>query len=107
MNLRTLTAALLVAIALVACGGDAPEEGASPSPSEAASVSAEPTESEPAEPADQSDGKTRTYEVKSGDTLSEIAEQFDTTVKALVKANKLKDAHSIRAGQKLTIPAGG
>ena len=33
---------------------------------------------------------TRTYKVKSGDTLSKIAKQYGTTVNAIVKANKSK-----------------
>jgi LysM repeat protein len=43
------------------------------------------------------------YAVKSGDTLSKIAENFKTSVKAIRAANNLK-TDSIRVGQKLTIP---
>jgi LysM repeat protein len=43
------------------------------------------------------------YSVKSGDTLSRIASEHHTTVKALRAANNLK-TDSIRVGQKLTIP---
>jgi len=43
------------------------------------------------------------YAVKSGDTLSKIATDFHTTVKALRAANNLK-TDSIRVGQKLVIP---
>jgi LysM repeat protein len=46
------------------------------------------------------------YSVKSGDTLSKIATDFHTTVKALRAANNLK-TDSIRVGQKLTIPKAG
>jgi LysM repeat protein len=42
--------------------------------------------------------------VKAGETLSEIAAAYKTTTDAIVKANGLKDANSIRAGQKLFIP---
>ncbi|RKH42718.1 LysM peptidoglycan-binding domain-containing protein [Corallococcus sicarius] len=44
--------------------------------------------------------------VRSGDTLSAIAKRNDTTVKALVKANNIKDPDRIRAGQTLRIPDG-
>lgn len=43
------------------------------------------------------------YTVVSGDSLSKIAKQFDTTVAALKAANGLK-SDSIRVGQKLVLP---
>ncbi|HJZ47704.1 MAG TPA: LysM domain-containing protein, partial [Roseiflexaceae bacterium] len=48
----------------------------------------------------------RTYTVQPGDTLLSIARQFNTTVPALVKANKLtpQQADSLRVGQELVIP---
>ena len=48
-----------------------------------------------------------TYTVQRGDTLSEIAERFGTTVSALVLANGIADRDLIYPGQVLTIPAGG
>lgn len=42
--------------------------------------------------------------VKSGDTLYRIATKYKTTVGQLAKANHLKDANTIVAGTKLTIP---
>ena len=47
--------------------------------------------------------KTETYTVKKGDTLSEIAEEFDTTVNEIAKDNGIKDPDKIREGQKLKI----
>ncbi len=44
------------------------------------------------------------HTVKSGDTLSGLAARHGVSVKQIVAANKLKDAHSLRIGQKLTIP---
>lgn len=44
------------------------------------------------------------YTVKSGDTLSEIADDHDITLIALAKANSLKDPNLIRPGQVLVIP---
>ncbi|MDH3295291.1 MAG: LysM peptidoglycan-binding domain-containing protein, partial [Acidimicrobiia bacterium] len=46
------------------------------------------------------------YEVKAGDTLSEIAVSVGVTSKQLVQANGLPDANRIRVGQKLLLPAG-
>lgn len=46
----------------------------------------------------------REHTVQPGETLSEIAAVYKVEVSAIVKANKLKSADSIRAGQKLFIP---
>lgn len=45
-----------------------------------------------------------TYKVKKGDTLSGIAAKFGTTVKVLVRLNKIDDASKIRVGQVLKLP---
>ena len=45
----------------------------------------------------------KTYTVKSGDTLSEIAEKNDTTVSKIVKDNNIENANLIYPGQKLKI----
>ncbi len=45
-----------------------------------------------------------TYTVKSGDTLTKIAKQYGTTVKALESENSLSTT-KIKVGQKLKIPA--
>ena len=50
---------------------------------------------------------TTTYTVQRGDTLSEIAERFGTTVSALVMANNIADRDRIYPGQVLVIPADG
>ena len=47
----------------------------------------------------------KTYTVKSGDTLSEIAQKYDTTMKQLLALNpSIKDANKISVGQKITLP---
>ena len=46
---------------------------------------------------------TKTYTVKSGDTLSEIAKKYNTTVQKLVKDNNIKNANLIYVGQKIVI----
>ena len=48
---------------------------------------------------------TTTYTVRSGDTLSEIAARYGTTVAKLVTLNKLKDADRLDVGQRLQVPA--
>lgn len=45
----------------------------------------------------------QTYTVKKGDTLSEIAQKFNTTVNELVKLNNIKNPNLIYVGQKLKI----
>ena len=43
------------------------------------------------------------YTVKKGDTLSEIAAKYKTTVNALAKLNNIKNVNLIYVGQKITI----
>jgi LysM repeat protein len=73
---------------------------ATPEPTAVPPTAIPPTEA-PAAPAGQ-----RKYVVKPGDTLLTIAEKFDTTVTAIVKANKLtpEQADALRIGQELIIP---
>lgn len=56
-------------------------------------------------------GSTRsvvaTHTVKSGDVLSNIAKRYGVSVSAIVRENRLKNAHSLRIGQRLSIPSGG
>ena len=47
--------------------------------------------------------ETTTYTVKSGDTLSGIAEKYNTTVEKLAEKNKIKDIHLIYVDQVLVI----
>lgn len=47
--------------------------------------------------------ETTTYTVKSGETLSEIAEKYNTTVEKLAEKNKIKDIHLIYVDQVLVI----
>ena len=49
---------------------------------------------------------TTSYTVKRGDTLSKIANQYDTTVRAIKAANG-KSTDMIRVGETLMIPVGG
>jgi LysM repeat protein len=42
--------------------------------------------------------------IREGDTLSEIAQMFDTTVSELVELNNIENANFIRAGDTLKLP---
>jgi len=44
-----------------------------------------------------------TYKVRSGDTLSEIAEKFNVSVRQLMTWNQLRQSTSLRAGQRLVV----
>jgi LysM repeat protein len=46
------------------------------------------------------------YKIKRGDTLSELAEKYGTSVDALAKLNNIKDPDFILAGATLKIPGG-
>ncbi len=46
------------------------------------------------------------YTVQSGDTLSEIAEIFGTSVDAIAQANQIQNPDLIFAGQTLCVPIG-
>ncbi|WP_202987272.1 LysM peptidoglycan-binding domain-containing protein, partial [Ligilactobacillus araffinosus] len=45
-----------------------------------------------------------TVSVKAGDTVSELAQKFNTTVEAIQKANNLQDVNFITVGEQLNIP---
>jgi membrane-bound lytic murein transglycosylase D len=47
------------------------------------------------------------HTIARGDTLSQIAEAYDTRVSTLVALNNLGSSHRIRAGQRLRLPAAG
>jgi len=47
------------------------------------------------------------HTIVRGDTLSEIADRYDTRVSTLVALNGLGSSHRIRAGQQLRLPAAG
>lgn len=60
-------------------------------------------EDKPKPKSKQATQKVTTYTVKKGDTLSEIAVRFNTTVSALVKLNGIKNPNLIYPGQRLKI----
>ena len=52
-------------------------------------------------------GETGVYVVQPGDTLSQIAQNFNTTVNAVASLNGIANPNLIRVGQQLTIPGTG
>lgn len=97
---------LMLAVAIGGCGGgDEGTQDASAAPSVGASAPPATDVSEAAT-ADGAGGGGQTYVVRSGDTLSAIAQQFDTTVEAIVDANDIKDPDAIDVGEEFVIPAG-
>lgn len=57
--------------------------------------------------AQQFSNTLKKIQVKYGDTVSELAEQYGTTIDAIVQGNNLRDPNFILAGQNLVIPAKG
>lgn len=99
---------MVLALMLIGCGGDdAGTQEASAAPSAAASAPPADDASEPTgSQGSDGGGEEQTYVVESGDTLSAIAQRFDTTVKAIVEANDLKNPDNIDVGDEFVIPAG-
>jgi len=86
---------------VLACGG----EEATPTPSPTSTLV--PTETVGATATPATARETIVYVVKPGDTLGSIADQFGTTVEAIVQANNIKDPDVIKEGQELVIPRRG
>jgi LysM repeat protein len=102
---ETLSAtATSVPTATIAPATTAPTEA----PTEAPTATPEPTvvPPTPVPPTSAPAAERRKYTVQPGDTLLSIAKKFDTTVQALIDANKLtsKQADALRIGQELVIP---
>jgi LysM repeat protein len=95
----TVWLVLVVILAAAGCnrGGDGDQPAAGPS-SRATTTAGSPSPSPSPSPAGE------TYIVESGDTLSEIAQRFDTTVRAIVAANDLDDPDKLGIGDELIIP---
>jgi membrane-bound lytic murein transglycosylase D len=61
----------------------------------------------PANPILQSRAGTTRYRVRSGDSLWTISRRFNTSVDALVRANRLDPSRPLQIGQQLAIPPSG
>ncbi|HJM75836.1 MAG TPA: LysM peptidoglycan-binding domain-containing protein [Dehalococcoidia bacterium] len=98
------------AVLLVACGGDDPDPDPVATPTASAGVpSATPFPVQPsptivAAATDTVPQQPATYIVEPGDSLSVIAERFDTTVEAIMAANDIADGAIILVGQELRLP---
>lgn len=57
------------------------------------------------EPKPNTETKEEVYVVKSGDTLSEIADKYNTAYQELAKYNNIENPSKIYVGQKIRIPA--
>jgi len=53
---------------------------------------------------DQNGSRSKTYTVKSGDSLTSIAIKYATTVAAIASANNITNINNISVGQVLIIP---
>jgi membrane-bound lytic murein transglycosylase D len=54
-------------------------------------------------PAQTSESSRMTYQVRRGDTLSQIAERFNVSVQQLMAWNQIRQSKSLRAGQKIVV----
>lgn len=79
-------------------GGSGPDGEATASPTPTATATPTPTPTPTPEP------EGTTYTVESGDTLTGIARQFDSTADEIQRANNISDPTSIQVGDVLTIP---
>lgn len=114
---RRLALLLVTTLVLAACGGDAsptpgPTSEPNPEPTDlfvetpepSGAVEPTPTE-EPVVPTEEPTAAKKTYRVKKGDTMWEIAREFGISVAALKKANPKVDPNSMRVGTILVIPS--
>lgn len=93
----TVCLVLVVTLPAAACNrGDDTDQPATQASPTAATAPVSPSPSPP------SGGEI--YTVESGDTLSSIAQRFDTTVEAIVEANDLADPDTLSIGDELIIP---
>lgn len=95
---------VLASVACLACGGGGDDdETASPTSSPTATVLGADN-GDPTDIVETDSCVEQTYEVQSGDTLSQIAERFGVTVVAIAGASRLDDPDFLEVGQELTIP---
>ena len=76
----------------------------SPTPGASGTPGASPSASPAASPTPSATPTSTTYTVKSGDTLTGIADQFGTSPEAIQRANNITNATGLQIGQQLTIP---
>ena len=90
------TICLVLALLLPIAGCNRGTDEAQPSPSPTAAPAPVPSPSPSPE--------EQIYTVESGDTLSDVAQRFDTTVEAIMEANDRDDPDVLSIGDELIIP---
>ena len=55
----------------------------------------------------QAGGGRGNYTVKSGETISEIADRYDISTNRLLELNGIRDAKGLQAGSRITVPTAG
>jgi len=94
--------ATLLAVALVVSASMGDDDGSGGEAAQSAPATDKPEK--PDESDDEGSASEETYAVESGDSLSTIAEKFDTTVEELEKLNPDVDSTTLIEGQELKIP---
>lgn len=101
INVAVSAITVLIVINIFGRGGREP----TPTPTATVDVLAQVDRAVPTSTSTTAPSPTpRTYMVRVGDTLSDIAELLDVSVEALMKANRLTDANALTAGQVLVVP---
>lgn len=65
----------------------------------------QPKQNKDAQPKEANDASTTVYVVKKGDSISKIASKHGISSSKLLALNSIKNANSIRVGQKLKVPS--
>jgi hypothetical protein len=82
-----------------------PSQSPTPVPTPSPTATPTPVPSSTPVPATPTPAATvHTYRVRSGDTLSSIAQRFGVSTQALINANNLADPNNLSIGQVLVIP---
>jgi LysM repeat protein len=101
LNVIVSAVTVMLVLAIFGRGTRAPKPAPTPTVDVIAQVaSAVPTQTPTTAPSPT----PRTYTVRVGDTLSDIAAELDVSVEALMAANRLEDANALTAGQILVVP---
>jgi LysM repeat protein len=82
-----------------------PTPRVTPSPAASASPSSGPSATPRPTPRSTNGPNRQRYRIKAGDTLSDIALKFGTTLKVLKRINDITDPTLIRPGQVILVPA--
>ena len=105
---RVLIAVLLLAVLALACGSDGTTSEERPlgadSEDEATPVPAPTIPTPPPTPTPASTPEAFIYVVREGDTLGSIADEFSTSLAAVMAVNDLENPNVLSIGQEIEIP---